>query len=183
MAMGSDITPHRGMRASDADRDAVAQRLASALSDGRLDLAEYERRLDTAMSATVYGELEPLTADLPTPQRPVQGPVDLAEVGTENSAPSPWREWFDEWRWWLGGAVIMTGIWGVISISEGEFTHFWPAIPLGIWAAVLLAHLVFPSHGDDDDPDLDSDLEEKGRNRHTERRRRKTRRRDRKRRR
>ncbi|ASU86156.1 DUF1707 domain-containing protein [Nocardiopsis gilva YIM 90087] len=166
------------MRAADADRDAVAQRLASALSEGRLDLAEYERRLDTAMSATVFGELEPLTADLPTSQQPDREPVDLAAVGAENYAPSPWREWFDEWRWWLGGAIIMTGIWGVSSLRDGEFTHFWPAIPLGIWAAVLLAHLVFPSRCDDDDLDLDVDVEDREKDRHAERRRRKMRRRD-----
>ncbi|WP_157515850.1 DUF1707 SHOCT-like domain-containing protein, partial [Nocardiopsis trehalosi] len=43
------------MRASDADRDACAERLAIALQEGRLDLAEYERRLDTAMRAVVLG--------------------------------------------------------------------------------------------------------------------------------
>ncbi|MQA26348.1 MAG: DUF1707 domain-containing protein, partial [Micromonosporaceae bacterium] len=33
------------MRASDADRQATAQRLAAALSEGRLDAGEYDDRL------------------------------------------------------------------------------------------------------------------------------------------
>jgi hypothetical protein len=51
-------------------------------------------------------------------------------------------EWWDEWRSWLGGAIIMIGIWGVVSLTSGRFTTFWPAIPLGIWAAIILASAV-----------------------------------------
>jgi hypothetical protein len=49
------------------------------------------------------------------------------------------RKWLNEWREWLGGAVIMIAIWGTTSLVSGSLHAFWPAIPLGIWAAVLLA--------------------------------------------
>ncbi|OLT03472.1 hypothetical protein BJF90_25555 [Pseudonocardia sp. CNS-004] len=49
------------------------------------------------------------------------------------------HKWFDEWREWLGGAVIMIAIWGTTSLVSGSLHAFWPAIPLGIWAAVLVA--------------------------------------------
>ncbi|MDA8370516.1 MAG: DUF1707 domain-containing protein [Nocardiopsaceae bacterium] len=137
------------MRASDADRDTTAQRLSTALSEGRLTLDEYNLRLDSAMRAATIGELVPLTSDLPEPDRPQDGPVDLAEVADTDSSPSPWKKWFDEWRWWLGGAVIMIGIWGTTSIADGELRPFWPLIPLGIWAAVLIADLFFPDKDDD----------------------------------
>ncbi|ASU86155.1 DUF1707 domain-containing protein [Nocardiopsis gilva YIM 90087] len=131
------------MRASDADRDAVAERLATALTEGRLDLAEYELRLDKAMHAVVLGELRALTADLPLPPEPAE--EDEGElVAAGRAALSPWRDWVDEWRWWLGGAVIMTGIWGVTSVMGGAMLPFWPLVPLGIWAAILVAAAIWP---------------------------------------
>lgn len=145
--MTADLTPGSGMRASDHDRDAAARRLSVALSEGRLDLEEYERRLDSVMSATTFGDLAPPTSDLPEPaERPSSdGAVDLAEVaGQTGGAVAPWREWFDEWRDWAGGAVIMIGIWTVTSVVSGEALPFWPAIPLGIWAVILVASLVWP---------------------------------------
>jgi Flp pilus assembly protein TadB len=59
------------IRASDADRDAVAERLRQAAVEGRLEPAELEERLHTALRARTYGELDPLLADLPrrTPPR------------------------------------------------------------------------------------------------------------------
>ncbi|UGY93197.1 DUF1707 SHOCT-like domain-containing protein [Streptomyces gobiensis] len=53
------------LRASHADREAVAERLREAAGDGRIDLEELEERLERAFAAKTYGELEPLTADLP----------------------------------------------------------------------------------------------------------------------
>ncbi|MUL42953.1 DUF1707 domain-containing protein [Streptomonospora sp. PA3] len=134
------------MRASDADRDACAERLATALQEGRLDLAEYERRLDEAMSAVVIGQLRTLTADLPEPPPPAERDVgEPAAVGAGRAAlVSPWKDWVDEWRWWLGGAVIMTAIWGVTSIMGGDLVPYWPLVPLGIWAAILVAAAIWP---------------------------------------
>src|SRR5687768_14423487 len=54
------------MRAADADRQQVAERLRQALDEGRLDLNEYDERLQRAYAARTYGDLEPLLADLPT---------------------------------------------------------------------------------------------------------------------
>jgi Flp pilus assembly protein TadB len=53
------------IRASDADRDAVAERLRQAAVEGRLDAEELEQRLHTALRARTYGDLEGLLRDLP----------------------------------------------------------------------------------------------------------------------
>jgi len=53
------------MRASDAERNEVADRLSRHFADGRLDQAEFKERLDTAMSATTRGDLDGLFHDLP----------------------------------------------------------------------------------------------------------------------
>jgi hypothetical protein len=55
------------LRASDADRERVAEHLREALAEGRLDMAEFEDRLEAAYRARTYGELAPLTRDLPVP--------------------------------------------------------------------------------------------------------------------
>jgi len=55
----------RALRASDQDRDRVADVLRSAAADGRLTLAELDERLDQLYQAKTYGELEPVVGDLP----------------------------------------------------------------------------------------------------------------------
>lgn len=58
------------------------------------------------------------------------------------------QEWIEEWRYWLGGAVIMSAVWGVRCSHEGELGFYWPMMPLGVWAAVLVALAVWPRGGE-----------------------------------
>ncbi|MCK7623996.1 DUF1707 domain-containing protein [Streptomyces sp. RS10V-4] len=74
------------LRASDADRERVADILRDALAEGRLDMAEFGERLDTAYRARTYGELEPLTADLPA-AAPAGAPAPLSL--RKEPAPAP----------------------------------------------------------------------------------------------
>lgn len=53
------------MRASDADREQVADRLRKAAAEGRILASELEERLQTALRAKTYGELDSVTVDLP----------------------------------------------------------------------------------------------------------------------
>ena len=53
------------IRASDADRDAVAERLRRAAVEGRIDADELDERLHVALRARTYGELQRLLGDLP----------------------------------------------------------------------------------------------------------------------
>lgn len=53
------------IRASDADRDQVAERLREALAEGRLTPTEHEERLDSLYKAKTIGEISPITEDLP----------------------------------------------------------------------------------------------------------------------
>lgn len=61
--MTDDAVPD--LRASDADREQVAGILRDALAEGRLDMEEFEERLDATYKARTYGELTPITRDLP----------------------------------------------------------------------------------------------------------------------
>ena len=53
------------LRISDADRHRVAELLREAAGEGRLDIDELDERLEAAYAAKTYGDLVPLTADLP----------------------------------------------------------------------------------------------------------------------
>ena len=60
-----NLPDHHGYRISDADRERVAEVLRKAAGDGRLDIEELEERLESAYAAKTYGELVPITQDLP----------------------------------------------------------------------------------------------------------------------
>ena len=53
------------LRASDSDREQIADRLREATAEGRLLAEELEERLDAAFGARTYGELDAVVADLP----------------------------------------------------------------------------------------------------------------------
>jgi hypothetical protein len=53
------------IRASDADRDRVTERLHQAVSEGRLMAHEFEERLARTLRARTYGELDDVVEDLP----------------------------------------------------------------------------------------------------------------------
>lgn len=71
----ADHTPTAAVRVSDAEREAVAQRLRAAAADGRLTLAEADERQSLAYAARVHDDLAPLTADLPVPEPEVVVPA------------------------------------------------------------------------------------------------------------
>ncbi|MEQ4208005.1 DUF1707 and DUF4190 domain-containing protein [Actinopolymorpha sp. B9G3] len=71
----------QSMRASHADRERTADVLKAAYAEGRLDDAEHRRRLDLAMRARSYGELQRLVADLPA------GPLPFPAGGARASYP------------------------------------------------------------------------------------------------
>jgi DUF1707 SHOCT-like domain len=54
------------LRASDADREATADRLRRHHTDGRLDGEEFQERLDRCFAAKTVGDLAELTRDLPS---------------------------------------------------------------------------------------------------------------------
>jgi len=62
---GEEQLPRAEMRASHEDRDIIVDQLRVAAGDGRIDGEELDQRIEAAMSARTYGELDKLTKDLP----------------------------------------------------------------------------------------------------------------------
>jgi hypothetical protein len=75
--------PHE-LRISDEDRHKVAEVLRLAAGEGRIDLEELDERLEATYQAKTYGELVPITIDLPTAgaPRPVPRPATPAPAAT-----------------------------------------------------------------------------------------------------
>src|ERR1700742_2901867 len=79
----------QNLRASDADRERVAEVLREAAGDGRLTMDELDERLDAVYAAKTYAELEPITHDLPdagaahAPAPSPAAPRDPARFGGE----------------------------------------------------------------------------------------------------
>lgn len=63
---GELIPDRRDLRASHEDRDEVVEQLRVAAGDGRLTAEELDERLEVALTARTFGELEGLVVDLPT---------------------------------------------------------------------------------------------------------------------
>ncbi len=74
---------HRDLRVSDAERAEVADRLSKHYSDGRLDQAEFDERIDQAMRAKTQSDLSGLFDDLPGFEEPEPSP----EPRTSKVAP------------------------------------------------------------------------------------------------
>ena len=83
--------PDRGnLRASDTDRERVAEILREAAGDGRLTLEELDERLDAVYAAKTYAELEPITHDLPNadaPHVPAAAPAPTADPARFGGQP------------------------------------------------------------------------------------------------
>ncbi|MUL42954.1 DUF1707 domain-containing protein [Streptomonospora sp. PA3] len=144
--MDDQQLPPDQMRAADSDRDACAERLAIALKEGRLDLEEYQDRLNTAMRAKTMGELWPLTRDLPEPPA-VPEPAELPAHSGRHGSPE-WRERLEPWRGLAAMSVILIGIWGVTSIIATEPLLFWPMIPIGFMFLFTLAGAIAGNPGE-----------------------------------
>jgi Domain of unknown function (DUF1707)/Cell wall-active antibiotics response 4TMS YvqF len=65
MSTSPAVPDPQHLRASDADRERVAETLREAAGDGRLTMDELDERLDAVYAAKTYAELVPITQDLP----------------------------------------------------------------------------------------------------------------------
>ncbi|MET9496472.1 DUF1707 domain-containing protein [Streptomyces sp. NPDC006552] len=122
------------LRASDADRDRIADILREALAEGRLDADEHAERIESVYRAKTVGELEPLVRDLPSAQSPrpaAAGPSPyLAAPGTIPAVPSEnlvavFSATTRKGRWRVGRRTHAYAVFGNVEIdlSEAIFEH------------------------------------------------------------
>ena len=140
-------TPDPAQRAGDVDRDATAAVLREAFAEGRITQSELEDRLDKVHAARTYGELAPITADLPaqTPALPTSREPDPKAAKRRRDLRAGWASW-------LGVSVIVNVVWLATWAAGGDSPgYYWPIWVMGPWgAAMVLATLTQKARGDED---------------------------------
>jgi len=119
-------TDPRLMRASDADRERVAEVLRTAATEGRLHLDELDERLAAVYAARTYAELEPITHDLPTTRVVPAATPAHSGVGrpTSSSGIAILGGFERKSRWTVGRRFFSLAVLGggQIDLREAEFT-------------------------------------------------------------
>ncbi len=139
-------TPDPAQRAGDADRDATAAVLREAFAEGRITQSELEARLDEVHAARTYGDLAPITADLPA-----HAPALPASQELDRKAAKRRRDLRAGWASWLGVSVIVNVVWLASWVAGGDSPgYYWPIWVMGPWgAAMVLATLTQKARGDE----------------------------------
>ena len=116
---------HGSIRASDAERDTVVERLRLAAAEGRLSAAQLDARVHRALTALTHGELSALVRDLPDPD----SAPDSAPAGIARRALRPQRR-VAAWSWQL---------------ARTHPAAFVVAVPFVIWVGAMLFALAVVS--------------------------------------
>ncbi|MDF5754718.1 DUF1707 domain-containing protein [Spongiactinospora sp. TRM90649] len=105
-----DATGPHAMRASDADRERIAEVLREAVSDGRLGMAEFEERLERVFKARTLGDLAGITEDLlPPEQQPLR--LDGGQVS------AIFKKEHREGRWVVPAELPVTAMFGTTKLD------------------------------------------------------------------
>jgi hypothetical protein len=110
------------LRVSDAERQAVADRLAEHFADGRLDQAEFDERVGRAMNAKTRADLSGLFDDLP-------------ETGAPAMPEHPRR------MRRRGHPVLLLVLLVVLALTAGHAV-LWAIVPV-LWLGLLVAGVLF----------------------------------------
>ncbi|MFB7912602.1 DUF1707 domain-containing protein [Streptomyces sp. NPDC056061] len=114
-----------GIRASDADRDRIADILREALAEGRLTAEEHSERIDAVYRAKTVGELEPLVRDLPVPggsgRSAVPGTHDQENpAGPAENLVAVFSSSTRRGRWRVSGRTNAFSVFGSVEIDLTE---------------------------------------------------------------
>jgi hypothetical protein len=119
--------PVSQIRVGDDDRERVVGALHRHAQAGRLDPVELDERVEAALTARTFGELEALTRDLPRETAPaalVARRTALRKLGEHAGS-------------WVAVSVICIAIWAATGAD-----YFWPLWPMLGYGFTLILHAV-----------------------------------------
>lgn len=127
------------LRASDAEREAVAERLRAAAISGHLTMDEADQRQTVAYAAVTRADLAPLTTDRP----PDPAPPDQQQATRPARGRGPLTE---AARRRLAVHAAIVGVLAVLLVTRWALDAapvFWPVFP-GFWLTLsVLLHAWF----------------------------------------
>ncbi|WP_320783935.1 DUF1707 domain-containing protein [Streptomyces sp. CRN 30] len=120
--------PVTDLRASDADRDRIADMLREALAEGRLTAEEHAERVEGVLAAKTVGELDVFVRDLPAaherraypagpPPRPAAGAVPAVP---DDSVVAVFSAAVRKGRWRAGRRIHAYSVFGSVEIDLSE---------------------------------------------------------------
>lgn len=146
------------LRISNDDRDQAIARLQRALDEGRINLSEFDDRSRGVYEAKTNAELDVIFDDLPMDRAQDRSvhTIDLTDQerqereraaqervkGGKSGTRLP-----DSLHGLVWVAVPTISIWLISSIASGELLYFWPAWPVGIMIAIVLAQWLTGDRG------------------------------------
>jgi hypothetical protein len=135
--------PGGHLRASDRDRDQVAEVLNTAFAEGRLSRVEYDERLDQLLGAKTFDDLVGLTRDLVVVSAPA--PVAAQEPTSYELDPSSLSAATDRMvavfsgaerkgRWRVGRRIEAYAVFGGVDLDMREAVFESPVVEItGLW--------------------------------------------------
>jgi hypothetical protein len=124
------------VRAGDRDRETAANLLGQGLAQGYLDMAEYERRVQSAFAANTTADLHQLLDDLPLGRLRRSDPRRRA--ARHAAARMSVRLHLAAY---LAMVVIVLTVWLAVALSAGAW-YFWPIWPILGAGIGVLGHAV-----------------------------------------
>ncbi|MFI0370294.1 DUF1707 domain-containing protein [Actinomadura sp. 1N219] len=148
------MAPNPDLRASDADRDRVAESLREHCAEGRITMDELQERLDAVYDAKTLGDLQAVTSDLPEEDL-YQLPVPAAQPKS-TASPAVRRSSSDlelqriraMWGAWAVVGGINLVIWLILTVQGSGAVYPWWIWVAGPWGALLLLRTVLGRHRD-----------------------------------
>ncbi|GAA4862805.1 DUF1707 SHOCT-like domain-containing protein [Kitasatospora terrestris] len=132
------------LRCSDADRERVAELLRDAYAEGRLTVDEHAERIEAAYGAKTFGDLVPLTRDLPvaggTPRPsmekpPLGGSTQLPPARTESpSMVAVFGGATRKGRWRVGSHLRAIAVFGGVDIDLTDAVFESPEVVIEVAA-------------------------------------------------
>ncbi|MBX6767182.1 MAG: DUF1707 domain-containing protein [Actinomadura rubrobrunea] len=134
------MPPNPDIRASDADRDRVADLLREHCAQGRITVDELNERLEAVYASRTLGQLQEITADLPEEDL-YELPVPASQRASVEPArvPPGALERLDRrlWGTWAAVSAVNFVIWLILAMT-GNVVYPWWVWVAGPWGAVLL---------------------------------------------
>jgi Domain of unknown function (DUF1707) len=148
--------PRPELRIGDRERDLVASVLQEALAEGRINVDELDARLDAALRARTFADLDPLVADLPIeppsaamaqPRPGVEAPLAVATGTSPDNRlvlDAGWSSVTRSGRWDIPPFLLLNGAKSTLKVDCLQATPLAEVIDIQVVGSMGIVNIVMP---------------------------------------